>query len=307
MCASVHMLKYITWKRLYMMKMRKSMDGKICLVTGANAGIGYAISLGLANMGATLIMVCRNKSRGEAALVELKKKSNNSSVFLFIADLSSQASIHQFVEKFKMQFGKLDILINNAGIITQNRTLTEDGLEAQFALNHMAPFLLTNLLLDSLKASHSARIINISSNAHKTASINLDDLQSEQSYNPKEVYQRTKLCNVLFTYELARQLNGTHITVNCVHPGVVQTKLLHEYNGGKSKSNFITRLFYSTPEKGAETPLYLASSSEVEGISGKYFENKKIVNSSKHSYAIALAKELWQVSKNLTTTKNKQH
>lgn len=289
------------------MKTKESMVEKICLVTGANAGIGRAISLGLANMGATLIMVCRNKSRGEAALAELKEKSNNSSIFLFIADLSSQASIHQFVEKFKMQFEKLDILINNAGIITQSRTLTEEGLETQFALNHMAPFLLTNLLLESLRASHSARIINISSNAHKTANIHLDDLQSEQSYIPKEVYQRTKLYNVLFTYELARQLNGTHITVNCVHPGVVQTKLLHEYNGGKSKPNFITRLFYNTTEKGAETPLYLASSSEVEGINGKYFENKKAVNSSKLSYDMTLAKELWQVSKTLTTTKNKQH
>ena len=201
-----------------MLKTKKSMIEKTCLVTGANTGIGYAISLGLAKMGATVIMVCRNKPRGEAAMTELKEKSGNSSISLFIADLSSQTSIRQLVTDFKTKFGKLDILINNAAVITQNRTLTEDGLETQFALNHLAPFLLTELLLDSLKTSDSARIINISSNAHQTVNINFDDLQSEQSYKPKEVYQRTKLCNLLFTYELARQLNGTHITANCVHP-----------------------------------------------------------------------------------------
>lgn len=286
---------------------------KTCLVTGANTGIGYAISLGLAKMGATVIMVCRNKPRGEAAMTELKEKSGNSSISLFIADLSSQTSIRQLVTDFKTKFGKLDILINNAAVITQNRTLTEDGLETQFALNHLAPFLLTELLLDSLKTSDSARIINISSNAHQTVNINFDDLQSEQSYKPKEVYQRTKLCNLLFTYELARQLNGTHITANCVHPGVITTKLLRAYNGGKRDFNFISKLFfYSTPEKGAETSLYLASSSKLEGISGKYFDNKKIVNSSKYSNDLTVAKKLWQISQSLTmqervTTKNKPH
>jgi NAD(P)-dependent dehydrogenase (short-subunit alcohol dehydrogenase family) len=295
-----------------MLKTEKSMIEKTCLVTGANTGIGYAISLGLAKMGATVIMVCRNKPRGEAAMTELKEKSGNSSISLFIADLSSQTSIRQLVTDFKTKFGKLDILINNAAVITQNRTLTEDGLETQFALNHLAPFLLTELLLDSLKTSDSARIINISSNAHQTVNINFDDLQSEQSYKPKEVYQRTKLCNLLFIYELARQLNGTHITANCVHPGVITTKLLRAYNGGKRDFNFISKLFYSTPEKGAETSLYLASSSKLEGISGKYFDNKKIVNSSKYSNDLTVAKKLWQISQSLTmqervTTKNKPH
>jgi NAD(P)-dependent dehydrogenase (short-subunit alcohol dehydrogenase family) len=288
------------------------MIGKICLVTGANAGIGYAISFGLAKMGATVIMVCRDKTRGEAALNEIKEKSNNGSISLFIADLSSQSSIHQLVTDFKMNFGKLDILINNAGVITQNRTLTEDGLETQFAINHIAPFLLTELLLDSLKSSNSARIINISSNAHRTANINFDDLQSEQDYKPREVYQRTKLCNILFTYELARQIEGTHISANCVHPGVITTKLLQAYNGSKRGFGFIGKLLYSSPEKGAETPLYLASSSEVEGISGKYFYNKKVTNSSNYSNDLSVAKQLWQMSKSLTkqkqvTTKPKLH
>ncbi|MBL4707527.1 MAG: SDR family NAD(P)-dependent oxidoreductase, partial [Flavobacteriales bacterium] len=188
----------------------------------------------------------------------------------------------------------------------------EDGLETQFALNHLAPFLLTELLLDSLKKSDSARIINISSNAHQAASINFDDLQSEQTYKPKEVYQRTKLCNILFTYELARQLQGTSLTANCVHPGVITTKLLQAYNGRNGGFNFIGKLLYSSPEKGAETPLYLASSSEVKGISGKYFANKKMADSSKYSNDLSVAKQLWQISKSLTkqkqlTTKNKLH
>jgi len=276
------------------------MIGKICLITGANAGIGYAISLGLAKMGATVVMVCRNESRGETAMAELKEKSGNSSISLFIADLSVQNSIRQLVTDFNSKFERLDILINNAGVITQTRILTEDGLETQFALNHLAPFLLTELLLDSLKKSDSARIINISSNAHQSANINFDDLQSEQTYQPKEVYQRTKLCNILFTYELARQLQGTSLTANCVHPGVIRTKLLQAYNGKKGGFNFIGKLLYNKPEKGAETALYLASSSEVEGINGKYYNNKKIVTSSKYSNDLTVAKELWQVSKTLT-------
>lgn len=295
-----------------MTKTEKSMIGKICLVTGANAGIGYAISLGLAKMGATVVIVCRNESRGEAAMTELKEKSGSSSISLFIADLSSQNSIRQFVTEFNAKFERLDILINNAGVITQKLTLTEDGLETQFALNHLAPFLLTELLLDSLKKSDSARIINISSNAHQAVRINFDDLQSKQTYKPKEVYQRTKLCNILFTYELARQLQGTNLTANCLHPGVITTKLLQAYNGRKGGFNFIGKLLYNKPAKGAETALYLASSSEVEGVSGKYFNNKKIVSSSKYSNDLTVAKELWRVSKSLTkkeraTVKNKLH
>lgn len=285
------------------------MLGKICLVTGANAGIGYAISLGLAKMSATVVMVCRNKSRGETSLAKIKKKSNNKLISLLIADLSSQTAIRQLVIDFEKKFKKLDILINNVGVVTQQRMVTGDGLEMQFALNHLAPFLLTDLLLASLKKSDSARIINISSNAHRSASINFDDLQSEQSYEAKKVYQQTKLCNILFTYELARHLNDTNITANCLHPGVIRTKLLSEFLsvnelfGGKWGLNFIRWLRYSTPAKGAETPLYLASSSELERVSGKYFDEKNIVDSSKYTYDLAIAKKLWDVSKSLTMQK----
>ena len=285
------------------------MNGKICLVTGANAGIGFAISLGLAKKGATVVMVSRNKSRGETSLAKIKRISHNNSIFLLVADLSSQAEIRQLVINFNKKFNRLDILINNVGVITQQRILTKDGLEMQFALNHLAPFLLTDLLLESIKKSNSARIINISSTAHKNTRINFDDLQSVQSYNPVEVYKKTKLCNVLFTYELARRLKGTNITSNCLHPGVIRTKLLgnllsfSELFGGKWGLNFIRWLRYKSPQKGAQTPLYLASSPDLDGVSGKYFDNKRMVDSSKESYELGPAKKLWDISKKLTEQK----
>ena len=223
----------------------KSMLGKTCIVTGANAGIGRAITLGLAKMGATVVLVCRNQARGEAALNEIVKESGNNSLFLFLADLSSQSSIRQLVTDFKAEYDTLHVLINNAGVIPSQRTETEDGLETQFAVNYLAGFLLTNLLLDTLQASASARIINISSNAHKSATINFDDLQSKQSYNPQQVYQQTKLGNILFTYELARRLQGTPVTANCLHPGVIVTRLLSDYNGARRGLSFIDKLLYS--------------------------------------------------------------
>ena len=277
----------------------KSMLGKTCIVTGANAGIGRAITLGLAKMGATVVLVCRNQARGEAALNEIVKESGNNSLFLFLADLSSQSSIRQLVTDFKAEYDTLHVLINNAGVIPSQRTETEDGLETQFAVNYLAGFMLTNLLLDTLKAGASARIINISSNVHHSAAINFDDLQSRQSYNPQHVYAQTKLGNILFTYELARRLQGTRLTANCLHPGVVPTKLFSDYSGGQRGPGFISKLLYSTPEKGAQTPLYLASSPEVEGVSGKYFNNRKIVKSSKVSYDLTVANQLWLVSKTL--------
>ena len=251
-------------------------------------------------MGATVVLVCRNQARGEAALNEIKEESSNDSLFLFLADLSSQTSIRQFVTDFKADYDTLHVLINNAGVIPPQRTVTEDGLETQFAVNYLAGFMLTNLLLDILKASGSGRIINISSNVHQSATINFDDLQSRQSYNPQQVYQQTKLGNILFTYELARRLLGTCVTANCLHPGVIATRLLSDYTGVSRGLRFMNKLLFSIPEKGAQTPLYLASSPEVEGVSGRYFENQKMVKSSKVSYDLTVASQLWQVSKNLT-------
>ena len=277
-----------------------SMAGKVCLVTGANSGIGKATALGLANIGATVVMVCRSQERGEGALAEIKQKSSKEQIFLLLADLASQAAIRRLAEDFNSQYSALHVLINNAGIIPRKRQVTVDGFETQFAVNHLAPFLLTNLLMDMLKSSAPARIVTVSSDMHRGATINFDDLQSVGSYRPIRVYSETKLANVLFTYELARKLQGTKITANCLHPGMVATKLLADGIGIPRPLKSTTKLIGSSPEKGAETSIYLATSPEVEGVSGKYFVRQKAVESSKISYDQNLASRLWEQSTELT-------
>lgn len=278
----------------------KSMAGKICMVTGANDGIGKATALGLANLGATVVMVCRSREQGEAALAEIKQKSGSDYVSLLLADLASQDSIRDLAENFKAQHGALHVLINNAGIISRQRLVTVDGLETQFAVNHLAPFLLTNLLLDVLKSSAPARIVTVASDMHRGANIDFDDLQSERSYGPTQVYSKTKLANVLFTYELARRLQGTKVAANCLHPGMVATKLLADAIGIPRALMSRTRLMGSSPEKGAKTSIYLATSPALEGVSGKYFIKQKAVESAKVSYDDSLASRLWKVSAELT-------
>ncbi|MEE8152584.1 MAG: SDR family oxidoreductase [candidate division NC10 bacterium] len=274
------------------------MAGKTCILTGANTGIGKATALGLAKMGATVVMVCRSLERGEAAMAEIKRGSGNDSVSLLLADLSSRAAIHRLAADFKAKYPNLHVLINNAAIIPKKRTVAEDGLETQFAVNHVAYFLLTNLLLDQLKASAPSRIINVSSQVHNGASIDFDDLQSERSYSPTRVYGWTKLANVLFTYELAHRLEGTRVTVNCLHPGTVATNMLADYMPGGLR--FLAKRIGVSSEEGAQTSLFLATSPEVEGVSGKYFVNQGAVHSSKASYDKTAARRLWQVSAELT-------
>ncbi len=274
------------------------MAGKTCILTGANTGIGKATAFGLAKMGATVVMVCRSLERGEAAMAEIKRGSGNDSVSLLLADLSSRAAIHRLAADFKAKYPNLHVLINNAGIIPKKRTVAEDGLETQFAVNHVAYFLLTNLLLDQLKASAPSRIINVSSQVHNGASIDFDDLQSERSYSPTRVYGWTKLANVLFTYELAHRLEGTRVTVNCLHPGTVATNILADYMPGGFR--FMAKMIGVSSEEGAQTSLFLATSPEVEGVSGKYFVNQGAVHSSKASYDKTAARRLWQVSAELT-------
>ena len=278
----------------------ESMAGRVCLVTGANAGIGKATAFGLANIGATVVMVCRSRDRGEAALAAIKQESSNDSISLLVADLASQASIRKLAEDFKGQHSALHALINNAGIIPRKRLVTEDGFETQFAVNHIAPFLLTNLLLDVLKSSAPARIVTVASDMHRGSTIDFDDLQSERSYSPTQAYSRTKLANVLFTYELAKRLQGTKVTANCLHPGVVATKLLADGMGIPRPLKSTTRLMGTSPEKGAKTSIYLAVSPAVEGVSGKYFVRQKEVESSEASYDENLASRLWRVSAELT-------
>lgn len=272
------------------------MHGKICMITGANSGIGKATALSIAEMGAVVIMICRDKNRGESAQKEIINETGNKSVDLLICDLTSQESIYKLVENFKKKYQKLHVLINNAGVVKTNRTLTIDGFETTFAVNYLAPFLLTNLLLDILKKNVPSRIVNVSSGIHKNGNINFDDLQAENKYRSYKAYGQSKLALILFTYELSKKIKGTGVTVNALHPGFTRTNI------GRDYSVFIrafTKLS-KNPKKGAETSIYLATSPEVEGITGKYFIKKQQTMSSKDSYNKELAKELWKVSLELT-------
>ena len=275
-----------------------SMEGKICIITGANSGIGKATAIGLAMMNATIVMMCRSKERGEEVQKEIIELTGNKKVDLLLCDLSSQESIRKFVSEFKSKYQKLHILINNAGVMLSKRVISVDGFEMNFAVNYLASFLLTNLLLDVLKKSAPSRIINVSSAAHRMAKMNFDDLQSEKrKYRLMKIYGASKLALMLFSYELSRKLEGTSVTVNTLHPGVVNTNL------GQDQSSFsqgFAKLFFKKPEKGAETSIYLASSQEVDGITGKYFAKKQQKQSSEESYNEDYAKRLWELSTDMT-------
>lgn len=273
------------------------MKDKVCLITGANAGIGKVTAQKLADAGATVVMVCRNRQKGEAALSEIKKKSGNTDVELMIADLSSQAEIRRLAAEFKAKHNGLDVLVNNAGVYIPKRTLTVDGIETTFAVNHLAYFLLTNLLLDLLKQSAPSRIVNVSSEAHHYGKVEFDNLQGERQYKGFPAYSNSKLENILFTRELAHRLAGTNVTANSLHPGAVATGI---FRNTPKPIEWIIKLITMSPEKGAQTSIYLATSNEVEGITGKYFEKKKEKYPSRVAQDDELARKLWQVSEQLT-------
>ena len=278
-----------------------SMEGKICMVTGANSGIGKATVIGLAKLNAKVIMICRNQEIGEKVRKEIISQTGNKNIDLLLCDLSSQDQVRKLVDEFKNKYQKLDVLINNAGVMLKKRVLSVDGIEMNYAVHFLAPFLLTNLLLDVLKKSAPSRIINVASAAHKRAKIDFNDLQSEnKKYRLFIVYGTSKLAEVLFTYELSRKLEGTGVTANAVHPGVVNSNL------GRDQSKFsqwFARKFFKSPEEGAQTSIYLASSPEVEGITGKYFVNKQPKESSEESYNEDYAKKLWHAAEEMTKLK----
>jgi NAD(P)-dependent dehydrogenase (short-subunit alcohol dehydrogenase family) len=270
--------------------------GKTIVVTGANAGIGKVAARELARMGATMIMVARSRKRGEKALQEVRAASANDDVHLMLCNLSSQESIREFAAAFESEYERLDVLLNNAGAWYFRRHESVDGLELSFALNHMGYFLLTNLLLDTIKRSPPARIVNVSSETHRSARIAFDDLQRKQNYG-MHVYGETKLMNLLFTYELARRLEGTGVTVNAMHPGFVRTNLGRRDNGLLGRFVMpLASLFGRSPERGAETAIYLASSPEVEGVTARYFIDNEEVRSAEISYDEALQARMWEVS-----------
>ena len=273
--------------------------GKICMVTGATSGIGEVTARALAQMGATVIVVGRSAERGAAALNRIKQATGNSSVELMLADLSAQAQVRQLAQQFKRKYQRLDVLVNNAGAVFTKRQESVDGIEMTFALNHLGYFLLTNLLLDRLKVEDTpARIVNVSSAAHQRARMNFEDLQSRQGYDGWSAYGQSKLANLLFTYELAR-LEGTGVTVNALHPGVVATNFGESNRGVARLVMKSVHTVALSPAEGAQTVIYLASSPDVEGVTGKYFVKEKAVQSSEASYDQVAAQRLWQVSEEL--------
>ncbi len=272
------------------------MSGKLCMVTGANSGIGKETSRALARMGASVVMVCRNKSKGEDALQEISRdRANIGSLELMIADFASLDSVRKLAQEYKEKHDRLHVLVNNAGLILGHRVVTVDGMEETFEVNYLSHFLLTLLLLDTLKASAPSRIVNVTSAAHYTGHIDFDDLQEERKYGAMRSYCQSKLAQVLFTHELANRLKDSGVTVNAVHPGSVRTSWGDE-GGLLSIGIRIARPFLISAQKGAETPVYVASSPELADATGRYYSNKKEELSSKESYDQSVGRRLWDVS-----------
>jgi NAD(P)-dependent dehydrogenase (short-subunit alcohol dehydrogenase family) len=277
------------------------MQGKTVLVTGANQGIGKATALALAQKGARVVLVSRSREKGLAALADIQTASGSKDHELLVGDLSSLAQVRRVAAEFKARHDRLHVLINNAGVLVPNRRITADGLEETFAVNHLASFLFTKELLDVLHAAAPARIVNVSSAAHRTARMQWDDLQFDRHhYNQWRAYGQSKLANVLFTYELARRLDPSKVTANALHPGVIASGFGQTYGGAISVLIRMAHPFFASPESGARTSAFLASSPEVEGVTGKYFARCKETQSSTVSYDAASQKKLWAISEELT-------
>jgi retinol dehydrogenase 12 len=280
--------------------MNTTMAGKTAVVTGATNGIGEVTVLELARMGARVIGVGRNAVKCADSAERIRRETGNPQVEYLVADLSLRSQVHQLAAQVLAKTDKLDVLVNNAGAYNSQRMESAEGIEMTWALNHLNYFLLTHLLLDALKASPSGRVVNVSSEAHRRSAIRFDDVQFKTGYSGFSVYGHSKLANVMFTYELARRLEGTSVTANALHPGFVATGFGLN-NGGfmKVAMQVIQKLVARTPERGAETSIYLASSPEVQGVTGKYFDDKRVVDSNKASYDRDAATRLWKLSEEM--------
>lgn len=283
-------------------------DGKVVLVTGGNAGVGKETVVGLAREGAQVVFTARDAARGAAALTEVRERSGNASVELMSLDLASFASIHRFAEEFLSTHDRLDVLVNNAGLVQGTRTLTEDGFETTFGVNHLGHFLLTSLLLDRLRASAPSRVVVVSSHAHKQArsGLDFDDLQSERRYTPFGVYSKSKLANIYFAQELARRFDPSEVAANALHPGFVASRFGRDGDGGRlgEIGMLLGRPLAISPEKGALTSIWLASSADVEGTTGGYFYKCKASTPSKAAQDDEAARRLWAISEDLVADRS---
>jgi retinol dehydrogenase-14 len=278
---------------------RGPLAGRTVLITGATSGIGKATAARLAAMGAHLAITGRDPDRTQAAAREIRT-TGSGHVDAFVADLSSQSEVRRLADEILQRLPRLHVLINNVGGYWNTRHITADGLEHTFALNHLAPFTLTNLLLDRLKDSAPARVVTVSSHAHTSGQIDFDDLQGERTYSGARAYNQSKLANVLFTYELARRLQGTSVTANALHPGVVRTSFGAEDPGRAQRLAVpLMRPFMKSPDAGAATSVHLASVAELERVTGEYFANSRPRRSSERSYDASTSARLWRVSRNL--------
>jgi NAD(P)-dependent dehydrogenase (short-subunit alcohol dehydrogenase family) len=278
----------------------RSLEGRTCIVTGASSGIGEETALALARLGARVVLICRSRERGEGSRAAIAQRSGNDAVDLVLGDLASLAEVRRIAAELLATCPAIQVLVNNAAVVNLRRSTTVDGHESTFAVNHLAYFLLTNLLLDRMRESAPARIVNVSSNGHESGKLDFDDLQSERNYRCMRVYGASKLANVLFTYELARRLRGTGVTANCLHPGAVATRLAHNNGAIAVIITALLRPFFLSPARGAATSIHLAAADEVEGVSGKYFVRQREVPSSPASYDEADARRLWEESCRLT-------
>ncbi|MFQ5529274.1 MAG: SDR family oxidoreductase [Gemmatimonadota bacterium] len=275
------------------------MHGKTCLITGANAGIGKETAAGLAARGARVLMVCRDSGRGEAAVRELRSRVPGADLELIQADLSTIAAVRALVPEVADRTSRLDVLVSNAGVFHARRTTTPDGLETTFAVNHLAPFVLVNGLLDMLRASRPARVVIVASDAHFKGTIRFDDLQAERRYGGWRAYTQSKLANVLYARKLAGHMSANEVTVNSLHPGAVGTKLLLR---GIIPPR-LARPWTITPEQGAQTPIFLASSDDVAGVSGRYFHECRVKEPSEEARNAEVAARLWDVSSRIVEEK----
>ena len=273
------------------------MTGKVVLITGGTGGIGRATAIGLATIGARVGVTGRDPARSERAAVDIRAASGNPAVDAFAADMASQEEVRRLAVAVLDAYPRLDVLVNNVGGFWAHRHLTPDDLEQTFALNHLAPFLLTNLLLDRLKAGGPARVVTVSSGAQAAGRIMFDDLQSARTYSGQRAYSQSKLANVMFTNELARRVAGTGVTANSVHPGVVRTNFGAEDQAWSfAVISRVIRPLLKTPAQGAQTPIYLASSPEVKGVTGQFFVNRRPKTANKPAYDTDATSRLWHVS-----------